>query len=232
MSRALAGALVAAGALVLVVALVLLRSQRQARSGATERAEDPAPAPAAPPPEPPPQVETRTASLWLPAPGGRIASTPVEVSSAPDPQARIDALVAALLAATPAPPLAPLFDGEVKLVATLRGPDATLYVDLTAGEGVEPPASGSQLELQRVYSIVQTVVANEPSVERVVLLWNGVQRPSLSGHVDTGHALVPRRELVADTERAEPRAEPNPPAPAADEPAPAADPGSPPPAPR
>jgi hypothetical protein len=43
------------------------------------------------------------------------------------------------------------------------------------------------------------VVRNEPSVERVVLLWNGTQRRSLSVHVDTGHALGPRPELEART---------------------------------
>jgi hypothetical protein len=136
-------------------------------------------------------------TLWLPAPGGLIAPTTVEIASAPEPKARIEALLRALLATTPPPPLAPLFSSEVRLVATLRGPDATLFVDLAGAEGAEPPASGSELELQRVYSIVETVIGNEPSVERVVLLWNGVQRQSLSGHVDTGHPLVPRPDLEA-----------------------------------
>ena len=38
---------------------------------------------------------------------------------------------------------------------------------------------------------------HEPRIERVVLLWNGVQRESLAGHVDTGHPLVLRPELEA-----------------------------------
>jgi len=61
--------------------------------------------------------------------------------------------------------------------------------DLRADDGGAPPASGSALELQRVYAIVHTVLRNVPDVSHVVLLWNGVQRLSLSGHVDTGHAL-------------------------------------------
>ena len=208
MNRALAGALVLAAALVLFGALFLLRAPRHvpaaatapgpsAPSGVTEGTEGTAAPPAAPAPV---LEETRQVTLWLPAPGGLIAPTTIELASAPEPAARIDALLRALFAATPAPPLSPLFAGEVKLVATMRGADATLYVDLGGADGAEPPGSGSELELQRVYSIVHTVVRNEPSVERVVLLWNGAQRLSLAGHVDTGHPLVPRPELEAGAE--------------------------------
>jgi hypothetical protein len=173
-------------------------------------------------PAPTPQ-ESRSVALWLPGAGGRIAPLETEVSSAPEPKARIEALLKALLAATPTAPLAPLFDTPVALGAALRGPRATLYVDLVSPGGAPPPGSGSTLELQRVYAIVHTVVRNEPSVERVVLLWNGEQRRSLSGHVDTGHALVPRPELEARTpgerpESAAPR--PAPDSPPAENPAP------------
>lgn len=206
MNRALAGALVVVAALVLLGALWLLRAPRGAAdapaedgAGAAQEAasEAPAGAPesAAPPAPAEPALERREVTLWLPAPAGKIAPTAVEVESAAEPKARIEALLRTLLTATPAPPLSPLFATEVKLVSTLRGADATLYVDLAGAEGAPPPASGSELELQRVYSIVHTVVRNEPSVARVVLLWNGEQRLSFCGHVDTGHALVPRAEL-------------------------------------
>jgi hypothetical protein len=66
---------------------------------------------------------------------------------------------------------------------------------LRSADGAEPPGAGSTLEMQRVYAIVHTVLRNEPGLSGVVLLWNGVQRSSLSGHVDTTRPLVLRPEL-------------------------------------
>ena len=60
-----------------------------------------------------------------------------------------------------------------------------------------PPQSGSTLELLRIYAVVHTVLRNVEEANRVVLLWNGVQRPSLAGHVDTGHPLRLRVDLEA-----------------------------------
>lgn len=62
----------------------------------------------------------------------------------------------------------------------------------------DPPASGSREELLRIYSVVETVTVNVPEVRRVVLLWNGVQRESFAGHVDTSRPLAPRDDLVAE----------------------------------
>ncbi len=75
--------------------------------------------------------------------------------------------------------------------------DGSLYIDLRAADGAEPPGAGSTLEMQRVYSIVHTVIRNEPGIARVALLWNGTQRLSLCGHVDTSRPLGPRDELEA-----------------------------------
>jgi hypothetical protein len=208
LTRRWAGFLIVFAALVLVVAYFLLRTPAVPRlatlAETTAETAAPAGAPAATPAPP----ESRRVTLWLPAAGGRIAPLETEVTSAAEPKARIEALLRALLAATPSAPLAPLFDAPVELGAALRGPRATLYVDLVSKEGAPPPGSGSLLELQRVYAIVHTVVRNEQSIERVVLLWNGAQRRSLSGHVDTGHPLVPRPELEARApgERPEPGA--------------------------
>jgi hypothetical protein len=213
LTRRWAGVLIVFAALVLVAAYFLLRTPPRPPATLAEATAPPAveAAPAVAP-APTPQ-ESRSVTLWLPGAGGRIAPFETEVSSAPEPKARIEALLKALLAATPTAPLAPLFDTPVALGAALRGARATLYVDLVSREGAPPPGSGSTLELQRVYAIVHTVVRNEPSVERVVLLWNGAQRRSLSGHVDTGHALVPRPELEARTPGERPEAAVPPPAP-------------------
>jgi len=69
------------------------------------------------------------------------------------------------------------------------------YVDLAAKEPA-PPASGSDLELLRVYSLVDSVLANEPRARSVVLLWNGAQRITFAGHVDTSAPLLEDRKWV------------------------------------
>jgi hypothetical protein len=50
--------------------------------------------------------------------------------------------------------------------------------------------------MQRVYSVVDSLTANIPEVKQVVLLWNGVQRETFSGHLDTSRPLLPNRTLV------------------------------------
>ena len=187
MSRRWAAALVGAAAAILALAAWLVwRGAGANRHAALQAEHAGAPAAATPALAPPPSTP---ATLWLPGPEEKIAPLTTEVASDSEPLARASALVAALLAAQPDPPLAPLFDRPVRLAASVLTPDGVLFVDLRADDGGAPPASGSALELQRVYAIVHTVLRNVPDVSHVVLLWNGVQRLSLSGHVDTGHAL-------------------------------------------
>jgi len=136
-------------------------------------------------------------TLWLPTVGGRLAPLTTSIPDSPEPRTRLANLVAALLAARPEGELAPVFDSPVEAAAVVAGADGTLYVDLRAADGGPPPGAGSTLEMQRIYSIVHTVLRNELRIERVVLLWNGRQRESLAGHVDTGRPLYLRPELEA-----------------------------------
>lgn len=57
------------------------------------------------------------------------------------------------------------------------------------------PAMGATEELLAVYSLVNSLTANNLGVDRVVLMWNGEQRPTFAGHIDT------TRPLVADLSR-------------------------------
>jgi hypothetical protein len=184
-SRRTATILVAASAAILLLALVLAVRGRRARPADTRPLSETAPAVA---------VETAAAwpaTLWLPSESERLAPASVEIQSGSDPEARASALVAALLAERPEPPLDAVFPGEVA-VGRLLVNGGTAYVDLRPVDGAgDPPSAGSNLELLRVYSIVHTLARNVPEVERVVLLWNGSQRAGFPGHVDTGHPLVP-----------------------------------------
>ncbi len=75
--------------------------------------------------------------------------------------------------------------------------DGTLYLDLASSEHATPPVAGSQREILAAYSLVNSVCANVPGVQAVALLWNGEQRTTFAGNLDTTRPLVPNRRLVA-----------------------------------
>jgi hypothetical protein len=85
----------------------------------------------------------------------------------------------------------------VEVGAVELTPEGTAYLDLRWADHDDPPAGGSEAEMQAVYSLVDSVALNVPEAQRVVLLWNGTQRVTFSGHLDTSRPLVPDRNLVA-----------------------------------
>jgi germination protein M len=117
------------------------------------------------------RVEPR--SLYLPAEG----------------QQKIRALVDALLEGPLEEGLAAPLPAEVSLADVFIDPRGIAYLDLFSEEHPQPPSSGSRMELLRVYSLVDTVLFNVEGVRGVVLLWNGVQRPTFAGHVDLSRPL-------------------------------------------
>lgn len=111
----------------------------------------------------------------------------------------------------PVEELLPALPAGVRLLA-VELIDGMAYVDLTTveiGSGtvgatraagrsalvLERPAMGLTEELLAVYSLVNSLTANNLGVDRVVLMWNGEQRPTFAGHVDT------TRPLMADLSR-------------------------------
>ena len=189
MSRRAAAFVLAAALLVVALGAYWALQRRALRRGAPPVAAEPSPAsPAAE------ATESWAATLWLPSESGRLAGQPATLASGAGARARGEAVLSALLAARPEPPLGPVFPGAVK-VGRLLLVDGTAYVDLRPEDGGEPPSTGSTLELLRVYSVVHTLVRNVPEVRQVVLMWNGVQRRGFPGHVDTARPLVPLAAL-------------------------------------
>jgi hypothetical protein len=159
-------------------------------------------------------TEMHAFDLYFPANDGlRAAHRSLPVTE--EPKDRIRVVVTALLdgpgPATAAPAaaaggaggaagpagLARPFPPEVKLSGVELSADGIAYIDLRWSDHQDPPESGSTEEIQRVYSVVDTVALNVPQVNRVVLLWNGTQRTTFSGHLDTSRPLVPDRTLLA-----------------------------------
>jgi hypothetical protein len=121
------------------------------------------------------------------SPGPAPAATPAQAAAAATAQA----------AAPAAGGLVRPFPPEVKLGSVELSADGTAFVDLRWPGHEDPPESGSTEEIQRVYSLVDSVALNVPQVNRVVLLWNGTQRITFSGHLDTSRPLLPDRTLLA-----------------------------------
>ena len=181
MSRRAAALLVAVCAVVLVAAFWLIR-------GPAPQAAEEAAAPESAPLEVAP-LERFPARLHRPAAGGGLAIEALDLESVAEPGARVAAALSALLGAAPAGDFGAVFPEPVAVRRVLLGGDGTLYVDLASESGGDPPPCGSTEELQRVYALVHTALDAAPDATRVVLLWNGVQRRSLAGHVDTARPL-------------------------------------------
>jgi hypothetical protein len=157
------------------------------------RGEQAAPGTAASPAGP---TEKATVSLLFPGADGFLHAESREVTLPLTADGRVAAVVAALLAGPRGKGLvAPLPTG-VTVADAFVDPQGIAYVDLAAKDQPAPPSSGSGVELLRVYSVVDTVLANEPRARSVVLLWNGVQRSTFAGHVDTTAPLLEDRTWV------------------------------------
>ena len=130
--------------------------------------------------------------LWVPEGIGlRVERRELQVTSAP--KDRIRRIAEILLA--PRPGGGRLFPEGVTLAGVQLSKEGTAYVNLVWEGHEDPPPSGSTEELQRVYSLVNSITTNVPEARRVALLWNGLQRPTFAGHLDTSRPLAPLAAL-------------------------------------
>src|SRR5262245_54089440 len=129
-------------------------------------------------------------TLYFPADGGVLRPERRELQVTESPRDRARKIVQALLAGPKAGGLYRPFPDGVRLGSVFLA-DGVLYLDLIWDGHDEPPASGSTEEVQRIFSLVDSVCLNVPEAQRVVLLWNGFQRDTFSGHVDLSRPLRP-----------------------------------------
>ncbi len=134
--------------------------------------------------------------LYFPTDGGTLAGERRELQVTESPRDRARKIVQALLAGPKAKGLYRPFPEGVVLRSVLLA-DGVLYLDLVWEGHEEPPSSGSTEEIQRVFSLVDSVCLSVPEAQSVVLLWNGFQRDTFAGHVDLSRPLRPDRSLVA-----------------------------------
>ena len=137
-----------------------------------------------------------TVDLYFATAGG-LAPERRQIAATEDPKVQVRAIVQALLAGPRDGNLGRLFPEGVELGTVLLSGDGTAYVDLRQEDRPEPPSAGSTEEMQMVYGLVNSVALNVPRVPRVVLLWNGAQRTTFAGHLDTSRPLEPDRALLS-----------------------------------
>jgi hypothetical protein len=134
-------------------------------------------------------AETASAQLYFPNTAGWLGSESRELPAAQSAEDRAGQVASALLAGPTQPDhVAPLTEG-VELASLHLSDDGVVYVDLVNAQLAAPPVSGSRGELLAVYSFVNSILANVPEARGVVLMWNGNQRPTFAGHVDTTRPL-------------------------------------------
>jgi hypothetical protein len=144
----------------------------------------------------PPRSDAKPApvpfELWVPDEMGlRVERRELQVTSAP--KDRIRRITETLL--TPRSDGARLFPEGVALAGIQLSKEGTAYVNLVWEGHEDPPPSGSTEEMQRVYSLVNSIVMNVPEARRVALLWNDQQRLTFAGHLDTSRPLTPLASL-------------------------------------
>ncbi|MBZ0110991.1 MAG: GerMN domain-containing protein [Thermoanaerobaculia bacterium] len=147
----------------------------------------------------PTERESTEVTLYFPGESGRLYPEVRSLQLMDGAEGRTTALVQAFLDGPRSEALARPFDETIRLGSVYVAADGVAFVDLVSAESPNPPPSGSRLELQRVFGLVNSVVDNSEVVRGVVLLWNGRQRPAFSGHVDTGHVLTMNHGLVSKT---------------------------------
>ncbi|HXU45348.1 MAG TPA: GerMN domain-containing protein [Thermoanaerobaculia bacterium] len=189
MNRTAVKVILAAVALVLVGGIAWLVATRGTRGGLGGVIEQLTGAPAG--------TEKVMVLLYFAGPGGYLVPERRELNVTADPKDRIRKIVGAVLDGPRQRDLGRSFPKGVELGSVLLAANGTVYVDLRSETMTEPPSAGSLEEMQRVFSVVDSITGNVEQAQRVALLWNGIQRESFGGHLDASRPFVADRSLIA-----------------------------------
>jgi hypothetical protein len=142
------------------------------------------------------RVASRPVVLYFGGPSGLLVPE-TRTLSLPESNAAAAGLIAAAVIEGSANSAVPrLFPPDATVRAAWLLPEGTAVVDL-GGETLETGwDTGSALEMNAAYSLVQSLAANLPEVKRVRILIGGEQAATLGGHLDLGRSLQPKSSMV------------------------------------
>lgn len=191
----IAGATIALVAAVFSTGVFTALSRLLSQPGPSDPdAEAVAPAPA-PPPDP--AVPKIKATLFFASEDGlHLVPTEREVPLAQGVVAQARSILEAQLAADAPAPLASTIPKGTVLRGIFVSDRNEVFVDLDPSIRTAHPG-GAQLELMTVYTIVNAVLTNLPSLQEVQILIGGTEADTLAGHVDLRRPLRKNDVLVA-----------------------------------
>jgi spore germination protein GerM len=128
-------------------------------------------------------ASTRKVHLYFASRKGRFLQAEERKIQATDTGSAIEAIVSALLEGPEDAELVSTIPAGSKLLHTFITDDGTAYVDFNPELYLLHPG-GVTAERLTIYAIVNSIVLNLDSVERVQLLLEGKPAPTLAGHLD------------------------------------------------
>ncbi len=138
---------------------------------------------------------TRKVHIYFADRNGRHLQAEERRIEAKDTPSAIEAIVEALLEGPQNSKLVSTIPAGTQLLHLFVSADGTAYVDFTQELSRLHPA-GVTAERLTLYAIVNSLVLNIESVERVQLLLEGKPAPTLTGHLDIRHAKMANLLIV------------------------------------
>lgn len=135
-------------------------------------------------------TEAATLQLYFPADEGWVREETRRLDDLPQPDdARAERVVSELLAGPSTGDLYPILPAGTTVDAAFVDEDGTCVIELLSETHREPPPMGSRQEAELLASLLESLSANVPAIERLQILWNGRQPESLGGHLDSTRPL-------------------------------------------
>lgn len=175
---------IAVAVVAVIVLLWAIWPQPDADGGTTVVEPDVVPTPT---PAPPQRV-----TLLYPGGDGLLHPALVELALPDELTLRVEMIVERLLDDPPGG-RAPAVPYDAALLDVFVLDSGTVFVDLT---GPERELEGTSTELMLVYSIVDSILLNAPTLERVQLLFDGHEIDTLTGHLDLSRPLTLNKRVV------------------------------------
>jgi spore germination protein GerM len=137
----------------------------------------------------------KTVTLFFPREDdGLLVPEEREIPADPSPSREAEEALAELIKG-PRGDLIAALPPETQLSRVFITRDGTAYADFSR-ELAEKHPSGTDAEIATVYSIVDTLAFNFPSIKKVFLLVDGEERETLSGHLSLDRAYLPDYNLT------------------------------------
>jgi hypothetical protein len=189
-------ALIAIGTIAFGVALMTGLSRLLSRPASTDVPDPVAAAPAAPAVAAPAVPKIKATVYFASEDGLYLVPTEREVPLAEGAVAQARSILEAQLAAEAQPPLTSTIPKGTALRGIFVSERNEVFVDLDPAIRTAHPG-GSEQELMTVYTIVNAVLINLPTLQQVQILIGGQEADTLAGHVDLRRPLRKNESLIA-----------------------------------